>query len=129
MVATPNYYGLHSMCIRVSICQIMSCMGIYQELWIRSEREDCGLQVTVGHCCRSKDEPISRLHLWKRNHCKRKAERLTFTYVDLLKQDTALEETDMKIAMLDRHVWRAITVQDVSTLLTNLKEGLNLIFG
>ena len=30
-------------------------------------------------------------------------------YIDLLKQDTGLEEPDIKTAMLDRSVWRAIT--------------------
>ena len=42
--------------------------------------------------------------------------RPNLTYIDLLKQDTGLKEPDIKTAMLDRSVWRAITVRaNVST--------------
>ena len=70
----------------------------------------------AGHCCRSTEEPISRLLLWRPKHGKRKAGRPTITYTDVLQQDTGLETTDMRTAMLDRSVWRAITVRaQVST--------------
>ena len=64
----------------------------------------------AGHCCRSKEEPTSRLLLWRPKHGKRKADRPTITYTDVLQQDTGLETPDMRTAMLDRSVWRAITV-------------------
>ena len=45
-----------------------------------------------------------------------KVSRPKITYIDLLIQDTGLEEPDIKTAMLDRRVWRAITVRaNVST--------------
>ena len=37
----------------------------------------------AGHCCRSTEEPISRLLLWRPKHLKRKAGRPTFAYTDL----------------------------------------------
>ena len=64
----------------------------------------------AGHCYRS-TEPISRILLWNPKHGGRKAGRPHLTYIDLLKQDTGLEEADIKTAMLDRRVWRAITVR------------------
>ena len=68
----------------------------------------------AGHCCRSKEELVSRILNWNSKHGKRKAERPNLTY--LLKQDTGLEEPDIKTAMLDRSVWRGITVRaNVST--------------
>ena len=65
----------------------------------------------AGHSCRSAEEPISRLLLWNPKHGRRKAGRPSLTYVNLLKQDTGLEEPDLRTAMLDRSVWRAITVR------------------
>ena len=61
----------------------------------------------AGHCCRSKEETVSRILNWNHKHGKRKAGRPNLTYIDLLKQDTGLEESDIKTAMLDRSVWRA----------------------
>ena len=39
---------------------------------------------------------------------KRKPGRPALTFIDLLTQDTGLEMSDMKTAMNDRRVWRAI---------------------
>ena len=70
----------------------------------------------AGHCCRSTEEPISKLLLWRPKHGKRKAGRPTITYTDILQQDTGLETSEVRTAMLDRSVWRAITVRvQVST--------------
>ena len=38
------------------------------------------------------------------------ADPISPIYIDLLKQDTGLEEPDIKTAMLDRSVWQAVTV-------------------
>ena len=48
----------------------------------------------AGHCCRSKEEPVSKVLNWSPKHGKRKAGRPNLTYIDLLKQDTRLEEPD-----------------------------------
>ena len=59
----------------------------------------------AGHCCRSTEEPISRLLLWRPKRGKRKADRPTIiTYTDVLQQDTGLETPDMRTAMLDGSV-------------------------
>ena len=65
----------------------------------------------AGHCCRSSDGTVSRLLLWNPKHRKRTPGRPSLTYVDQLRLDTGLEASDMRTAMLDRSVWRAITVR------------------
>ena len=82
--------------------------------WILDKIKNMRLQF-AGHCCRSKDESVSRLLLWKPKHGKRKNGRPSFTWAKLLKQNTGLQEPDIKTAMLGRSVWRAITIWDVST--------------
>ena len=50
----------------------------------------------AGHCCRSTEEPISRLLLsclWRPKHWKRKAGRPTITYTDVRQQDTLTRDT------------------------------------
>ena len=108
------------MCTGVSI--IMSnneYTGIYQELWIRSEIlvGDCGLQATAVEV---KMNPYPGSSCGNQSMVKGKPWNI-FTYVDLLKQDTGLEEPDITTAMLDMSVWSANTVRDVSTY-------FNLIF-
>ena len=65
----------------------------------------------AGHCCRSSDETVSRLLLWNPKHGKRIPGRPSLTYIDQLRLDTGLEASDIRTAMLDRSVWRAITVR------------------
>ena len=67
----------------------------------------------AGHSCRNINEPISQLILWKPKHGKRKPGRPHLTYTDLLKKDTGLELSEVKAAMLDRNVWKAITARAV----------------
>ena len=67
----------------------------------------------AGHSCRNINEPISQLLLWKPKHGKKKPGRPHLTYTDLLKNDTGLELSDVKAAMLDRNVWKAITARAV----------------
>ena len=66
----------------------------------------------AGHCCRSSDETVSRLLLWNPKHGKRMPGRPSLTYVDQLRLDIGLGASDMRTAMLDRSVWKAITVQE-----------------
>ena len=65
----------------------------------------------AGHCCRRADEAVSRLLLWSPKHGKRKPGRPSLTYIDQLQLDTGLEATEVRTAMLDRSVWRAINVR------------------
>ena len=64
----------------------------------------------AGHCFRSV-EPVSQMVLWTPKHGKRKPGRPAQTYIDILRHDTGLEETDFKAAMQDRKLWRAIIVR------------------
>ena len=63
-----------------------------------------------GHYCRNTEELISRSLLWKPKHGKRKAGRPSIIFTDILRQDTGLETNKLRTAMLDRSVWRAITL-------------------
>lgn len=65
----------------------------------------------AGHCFRSADEPVSRLLHWNPTHGKRRQGRPSLTYVDVLTQDTGLEASDIKIAMTDRKLWKAMVVR------------------
>ena len=74
----------------------MSCTGICQELRIRSKIGDCGLQATAVEekmnpypDCSFENQTMAKEKSWK-------AGRHSFTYVDLLKQDTGLEEPRRK---------------------------------
>ena len=62
-----------------------------------------------GHCSRSQ-ECVSSLVHWIPKHGRRKPGRPALTYIDVLKQDTGLDVGDLKTAMQDRKVWRAIIV-------------------
>jgi hypothetical protein len=62
----------------------------------------------AGHCYRSKHESVSKLVLWTPKHGRRKPGRPALTYIDILKRDTGLPPDDIKTAMQDRSVWRAI---------------------
>ena len=65
----------------------------------------------AGHSYRSKNEPVAKLIHWTPKHGNRKPGRPPLTYVDVLKQDTGLDVTDMGTAMQDRRIWRAVVVR------------------
>ena len=65
----------------------------------------------AGHCWRNTDEAVSRLLLWNPKHGKKAPGRPSQTYLDQLRQDTGLETAELRTAMQDRSVWRAITVR------------------
>ena len=64
----------------------------------------------AGHCSRS-EEIASELIHWKPKHGQRKPGRPKLKYTDILAKDTGLEATELRIAMQDRTLWRAITVR------------------
>ena len=65
----------------------------------------------AGHCFRNKSEPVSRLVHWIPKHGRRKPGRPPVTYVDVLKQDTGLETSEVQTAMQDRNLWKAMVVR------------------
>ena len=110
MVATPG-------CLRTVFNVHLTHQVKRSAVWgitknkIRSKIGDCNLQATTveAKITRIQAAPVET------KHDQRKAGRPPFTYVDL-KQDTGLEEPDIKAAMLTRSVRRAITVRDMSQL-------------
>ena len=60
----------------------------------------------VGHCRRSKDEPISDILLWTPSHGWTKARRPTRNYRQQLCADTVYSLEDLPGAMDDREGWR-----------------------
>ena len=60
----------------------------------------------VGHCRRSRDEPISDVLLWTPSHGQAKAGRLARTYIQQLCADSRCRLEDLPEAMDDREGWR-----------------------
>ena len=60
------------------------------------------------HCC---TKELILGYLWRQKHGMRKACRPTITYTEILRQDTGLEAPEMRTELLDKSVWRAITVR------------------
>ena len=65
----------------------------------------------AGHCSRSLEEPVSKLIHWIPKHGRKAPGRPALTYIDVLKQDTGLEASALKVAMEDKRQWRSITVR------------------
>jgi hypothetical protein len=66
----------------------------------------------AGHCYRRSDEAAAKTIHWIPKHGYRKPGRPAITHIDLLKRDTGLEVEELKTAMQDRKIWRAITVRE-----------------
>ena len=66
----------------------------------------------AGHCFRRTDEAATKLIHWIPMHGGRRPGRPALTYIDLLKRDTGLQVEELKTAMQDRRIWRAITVRE-----------------
>ena len=60
----------------------------------------------VGHCWRSKDEPISDVLLWPPTYGCANAGRPARTYIQQLCKDTGCNSEDLLEAMNDREKWR-----------------------
>ena len=61
----------------------------------------------AGHCSRSA-ECVSKLVHWIPKHGIRKRGRPALNYMDVITQDTGLDVNDVRTAMQNRKVWRAI---------------------
>ena len=61
----------------------------------------------AGHCVRHPEEIASKLVLWQPRHGTTRRGRKTTTYLNVLKKDTGLEDTnDLQTAMMDRDIWK-----------------------
>lgn len=61
----------------------------------------------AGHCSRSA-ECVSKLVQWIPKHGSKRRGRPALNFMDVLKQDTGLDVNDVRSAMQNRKVWRAI---------------------
>ena len=61
-----------------------------------------------GHCVRHKEEIASQLVLWQPTGHRRKRGRRAMTYIDVLMDDTGMENvSELKTVMLDRDGWKS----------------------
>ena len=71
--------------------------------WKIAERR-CRL---AGHCIRHPEEEASKTVLWVPTGGTTRRGRKNTTYIDVLKRDTGLQETnELRVAMLDRNLWK-----------------------
>ena len=92
--------------------QHISNKELYGELPRLSEKIRERRTRFAGHCFRSKCEPVANLINWTPKHGTRNPGRPPLTYVDVLKQDTGLEASDLGTAMQDRRIWKAVVVPE-----------------
>ena len=66
----------------------------------------------AGHCLRREDEVVSDLVMWQPTHGTRRRGRPPDSYIKTLERDTGLRENDLRAAMMNRDVWKSITVRE-----------------
>ena len=63
----------------------------------------------AGHCYRQHQDPVSELVVWRPKHGTSKRGCPVKTFVDILKEDTNLNnEEELAVCMKDRSVWKKI---------------------
>ena len=90
--------------------QRMTNVELYGDLPRLSEKIKERSMRFAGHCSRSV-EIASKLIHWVPKHGYRKPGRPKQTFLSVLTKDTGLEVEELKTAMEDRALWRAITVR------------------
>ena len=65
----------------------------------------------AGHCLRRDDEVVSDLVLCEPNHGARRRGRPPESYIRNLECETGIPASEMKVAMMNRDVWRTFTVR------------------
>ena len=58
------------------------------------------------------EEVFSDLVMWQPTHGTRRRVRPTDSYIKTLERDTGLRENDLRAAMMNRDVWKSITVRE-----------------
>ena len=66
----------------------------------------------AGHCLQREDEVVSDLVLWQPTHGNRRGGRPPDSYIKTLERDTGLRENYLRAAMMNRDVWKSITVRE-----------------
>ena len=65
----------------------------------------------AGHFLRRDDEVISDLVIWEPTHGLRRWGRPPESYICNLERETCIPASEMKVAMMNRDVWRTFTVR------------------
>ena len=61
----------------------------------------------AGHCVRHPEEEASKTILWEPTEGRVNRGRKTTNYIDVLKRDTGLNNTnELRTAMMDREIWK-----------------------
>ena len=66
----------------------------------------------VGHCLRREYEVVSNMVLWQPTYGTRRRGRPLDSYIKTLERDTGLRENYLRAAMMNRDVWKSITVRE-----------------
>ena len=64
----------------------------------------------AGHCLRREYEVVSDLVLWQSTHGTRRRGIPPYSYIKTMERDTGLRENDLRADMMNRDVWKSITV-------------------
>ena len=68
----------------------------------------------AGHCLCRDDEVVSDLVLWEPTHRTRRRGRPPESYIRNLERETGIPASDMKVAKMNRDVWRTFTVRETA---------------
>ena len=68
----------------------------------------------AGHCLHRDDEVVSDLVLWEPTHGTRRRERPPESYIRNLERESGIPASEMKVAMMNRDVWRTFTFRETT---------------
>ena len=68
----------------------------------------------AGHCLCRDDEVVSDLVLWEPTHGTRRRGRPPESYIRNLERETGIPASEMRVAMMNRAVWRTFTVRETT---------------
>ena len=68
----------------------------------------------AGHCLCRDDEVVSDLVLWESTHGTRRRGRPPESYIRNLERETGIPASEMRVAMMNRAVWRTFTVRETT---------------
>ena len=68
----------------------------------------------AGHCLCRDDEVVSDLVLWEPTHGTRRWGRPPESYIKYLERETGIMASEMRVAMMNRAVWRTFNVQETT---------------
>ena len=86
----------------------------YRKISTKIRRKDSRFLKFDGHCLRRYDEVVSDLVLLEPTHGTRSRGRPSERYIRNLERETGIPASEMKVAMMNREVWRTFTVRETT---------------